>query len=78
MDYVRFQVALEVIEAIPLTLAVELVLGMAEELLAGSVVDAVAPAGHALGDSGLPQPRHVPLVLVLSSHVRVHGRRDAV
>ena len=76
MDYVGVEVRLEGLEVGPLPSPEELVLQMAEHLLRGPVVDAVALARHALDDPGVLQPPAPCGVLVLPAHVGVqHGGR---
>ena len=71
MDDVGLQVALEAGEVRPLPAAEELVLEVAEDLLGRRVVQAVALAGHALGDTRPAEPGDIPVVLVLPPHVAV-------
>ena len=66
MDDVGLKVALEVGEVRSLPAAEELVLEVAEDLLGRRVVQAVALAGHALQDAGLPEPGATCGVLVLT------------
>ena len=71
MDDVSVEVALECLEARPGPSLEELVLYVAEHLLRGPVVDAVALARHALHHS-CPREAVAPSgLLVLPSHVRV-------
>ena len=71
MGDVRIQVRPERLEVGPLPPPEELVLQMAEHLLGGAVVDAVALARHALDDPGVPQPLRPAGMLVLPAHVGV-------
>ena len=66
MDDVGLKVVLEAGEVRPLPAAEELVLEVAEDLLGGGVVQAVALAGNALRDAGLPEPGATCRVLVLT------------
>ena len=78
MGDVRVQVRLEGLEVGPCPSPEELVLHVAEDLLGGAVVDAVALSGHALDDHGVPQPPAPCGVLVLPAHVAVKHRRRAL
>ena len=74
MNHVVVEVRLERLEAWPCPSAEELVFDVAEDLLGGAVVDAVALPGHALDDPGSLQPPAPAGMLVLPAHVRVqHG-----
>ena len=76
MDYVGVEVRLEGLEVGPAASPEELVFQVAEDLLGGAVVDAVALPGHALDDPGSLQPPAPAGMLVLPAHVRVqHGPR---
>ena len=66
---VGLEVALEPLERVPVPAPEELVLQMAEDLLGGAVVDAVALARHALHEAVLRERPHVDGVLVLPAHV---------
>ena len=77
MDDVRIQLALEPLVRVELAAAVELVLQVAEDLLGGGVVQAVALAAHGLADAEAFELVPPPLVLVLPSHVRVQDRLRA-
>ena len=74
MDDVRVQLAFEPFVRVELPAAVELVLQVAEDLLGGGVVQAVALAAHGLADAEAFELVPPPLVLVLPSHVRVQDR----
>ena len=78
MGDVRVQVRLEGLEVGPCPSPEELVLHVAEDLLGGAVVDAVALSGHALDDPGVLQPPAPCGVLVLPAHVAVEHRRRAL
>ena len=78
MGDVRVQVRLEGLEVWPCPSPEELVLHVAEDLLGGAVVDAVALSGHALDDPGVLQPPAPCGVLVLPAHVAVEHRRRAL
>ena len=78
MGDVRVQVRLEGLEVGPCPSPEELVLHVAEDLLGGAVVDAVALSGHALDDPGFLQPPAPCGVLVLPAHVAVKHRRRAL
>ena len=65
---VRLEVALELLERLPVPAPVELVLQVAEDLRGGAVVDAVALARHALHEAVLPELRDVGRVPVLPAH----------
>lgn len=78
MGDVRVQVRLEGLEVGPCPSPEELVLHVAEDLLGGAVVDAVALSGHALDDPGVPQPPAPCGVLVLPAHVAVKHRFRAL
>ena len=67
----RIQVRLEGLEVGPCLSPEELVLHVAEDLLSGAVVDAVALSGHALGDLGVLQSPAPCGALVLPAHVAV-------
>ena len=71
MDDVGVQLALELLVRVELAAAVELVLQVAEHLLGGGVVQAVALAAHGLADAEAFELVPPPSVLVLPSHVRV-------
>ena len=71
MDDVGVQLALELLVRVELAAAVELVLQVAEDLLGGGVVQAVAFAAHGLADAEAFELVPPPSVLVLPSHVRV-------
>ena len=76
MNHVVVEVRLERLEVWPCPSAEELVFDVAEDLLGGAVVDAVALPGHALDDPGSLQPPAPAGMLVLPAHVRVqHGPR---
>ena len=69
---VGLEVALELLEVVPVAPAEELVLHVAEQALRAGVVEAVALAGHALGDAEPPEPPGEGPVLVLPAHVHLH------
>ena len=71
MDDVGVQFAFELFVRVELPASVELVLQVAEHLLGGGVVQAVALAAHGLADAKAFELVPPPLVLVLPSHVRV-------
>lgn len=74
MNHVVVEVRLERLEVWPCPSAEELVFDVAEDLLGGAVVDAVALPGHALDDPGSLQPPAPAGMLVLPARVRVqHG-----
>lgn len=75
---VGLEVGLERLEVVPVAPPEELVLHVAEDLLGGAVVDAVAPARHALGEPVLRERRDVRRVLVLPAHVGVQDRPGAI
>ena len=77
MDDVGVQFALEPLVRVELPASVELVLQVAEDLLGGGVVQAVALAAHGLADAEAFELVPPPLVLVLPSHVRVQDRLRA-
>ena len=77
MDDVGVQLAFELFVRVEHTAAVELVLQVAEHLLGGGVVQAVALAAHGLADAEAFELVPPPLVLVLPSHVRVQDRLRA-
>ena len=77
MDDVGVQFAFELFVRVELAAAVELVLQVAEDLLGGGVVQAVALAAHGLADAEPLELVPPPLVLVLPSHVRVQDRLRA-
>ena len=77
MDDVRIQLALEPLVRVELAAAVELVLQVAEDLLGGGVVQAVALAAHGLAGAEAFELVPPPSVLVLPSHVRVQDRLRA-
>ena len=74
---VGVQLALEPLVRVELAAAVELVLQVAEDLLGGGVVQAVALAAHGLADAEAFELVPPPLVLVPPSHVRVQDRLRA-
>ena len=71
MDDVGVQFAFELFVRVELPASVELVLQVAEHLLGGGVVQAVALAAHGLADAEAFELAPPPLVLVPPSHVRV-------
>ncbi len=73
---VGLKVRLELLERAPVAAAEELVLQMAEDLLGGAVVQAVALARHVLDEAVLREPPHVGHVLVPPAHVRVRDQAD--
>lgn len=76
MNHVVVEVRLERLEVWPCPSAEELVFDVAEDLLGGAVVDAVALPGHALDDPGSLQQPAPAGMLVLPAHIRVqHGPR---
>ena len=77
MDDVGVQFAFELFVRVELPASVELVLQVAEDLLGGGVVQAVALAAHGLADAEAFELVPPPLVLVLPSHVRVQDRLRA-
>ena len=77
MDDVGVQFAFELFVRVELAASVELVLQVAEHLLGGGVVQAVALAAHGLADAEAFELVPPPLVLVLPSHVRVQDRLRA-
>ena len=77
MDDVGVQFAFELFVRVELPASVELVLQVAEHLLGGGVVQAVALAAHGLADAEAFELVTPPLVLVLPSHVRVQDRLRA-
>ena len=77
MDDVGVQLAFELFVRVELAASVELVLQVAEDLLGGGVVQAVALAAHGLADAEAFELVPPPLVLVLPSHVRVQDRGRA-
>ena len=77
MDDVGVQFAFELFVRVELPASVELVLQVAEHLLGGGVVQAVALAAHGLADAEAFELVPPPLVLVLPSHVRVQDRLRA-
>ena len=77
MDDVGVQFAFELFVRVELPASVELVLQMAEHLLGGGVVQAVALAAHGLADAEAFELVPPPLVLVPPSHVRVQDRLRA-
>ena len=77
MDDVGVQLALELLVRVELAAAVELVLQVAEHLLGGGVVQAVALAAHGLADAEAFELAPPPSVLVPPSHVRVQDRLRA-
>ena len=77
MHDVGVQLAFELLVRVELPASVELVLQVAEHLLGGGVVQAVAPAAHGLADAEAFELVPPPLVLVLPSHVRVQDRLRA-
>lgn len=77
MDDVGVQFAFELFVRVEHTASVELVLQVAEHLLGGGVVQAVALAAHGLADAEAFELVPPPLVLVLPSHVRVQDRLRA-
>ena len=78
MADVGLEVALEALEVAPVASPEELVLQVAEDLLGRAVVDAVAPARHALHEAVLPELRDVGRVLALPAHVGVQGGARAL
>ena len=78
MDHVRVEVSLELLETRPLPAAEELVLDMAEDLLGGAVVYAVALPRHALDDAGVLQPGDPARILVLPAHIGMQDGMRAV
>lgn len=77
MDDVGVQFAFELFVRVELPASVELVLQVAEHLLGGGVVQAVALATHGLADAEAFELAPPLLVLVLPSHVRVQDRLRA-
>ena len=77
MDDVGVQFEFELFVRVELPASVELVLQMAEHLLGGGVVQAVALAAHGLADAEAFELVPPPLVLVPPSHVRVQDRLRA-
>lgn len=77
MDDVGVQFEFELFVRVELPASVELVLQVAEDLLGGGVVQAVALAAHGLADAEAFELVPPPLVLVLPSHVRVQDRLRA-
>ena len=71
MDDVGVQFEFELFVRVELPASVELVLQVAEHLLGGGVVQAVALAAHGLADAEAFELVPPPLVLVPPSHVRV-------
>ena len=71
---VSLEVGFEALEGLPVLAAKELVLEVPENLLGGTVVDAVAFARHALDETVIGERTDVGLVLVLPSHIRVQDR----
>ena len=78
VDHVGVQVPPELLEARPFPVPEELVLEVAEHLLRGAVVDAVAPARHALHDPGPPERARPARVLVLPAHIGMQDRVPAL
>ena len=78
MDYIGVEVGFEGLEVGPRPSPEELVLDVAEDLLRGAVVDAVALARHALRYLRLPQAARPCLVLVLPVYVAVQDRALAL
>ena len=74
MDHIGIEVGFEGLEVGPRPSPEELVLDVAEDLLRGAVVDAVALPGHALHYLRLPQVTRPRLVLALPAHVAVQDR----